>query len=159
MHATSGDVSLTSVEEWHPHDLAPRMREADRFEVWASDHATPLEALLRAVSRSHELWAVERQGRCVCLFGVVPTNLLMEKGSPWLLGSDELHAIRIPFLRHSRPLMNRLCETYRVLTNWVHVDNHLSLAWLRWLQFEIGEAQPYGVERLPFHPVTRKRGD
>lgn len=159
VHAESAGVVLTDVEAWHIEDLAPRMRAADRLEVWASNHLLPFEALVRSVGRSRESWAVERAGRCVCLFGVVPINLLMERGSPWLLGSDELHDIRIPFLRHSRPVIDRLLERYKVLTNWVHVENTLSLAWLRWLRFEIGEARPYGVDGLLFHPVTRKRGE
>ncbi len=159
VYAESAGVILTDVEAWHVEDLAPRMRAADRLEIWASNHLLPHEGLLRSVERSQEKWAVERGGRCVCVFGVVPMVLLSGKGSPWLLGSDELHDIRIPFLRHSRPIVDRLLQRYEVLTNWVHADNALSLAWLRWLKFEIGEARPYGVEGLPFHPVTRKRGE
>lgn len=159
VHAESAGVVLTDVEAWHIEDLAPRMRAADRLEIWAANHSLPYEGLMTAVSRSREKWAVEKAGRCVCIFGVVPTVILTGRGSPWLLGSDELHDIRIPFLRHSGPIIERLLERYETLNNWVHEGNALSLAWLRWLKFEIGEARPYGVEGLPFHPVTRKRGE
>lgn len=159
VYAESAGVVLTDVEAWHIEDLAPRMREADRLEIWASSHALPHDGLVAAVSRSREKWAVEKNGRCICLFGVVPMNLLTGVGSPWLLGSEDLHVIKIPFLRHSRPIIESMLERYEILSNHVHISNTLSLAWLAWLKFTIAPPRPYGVEGLLFHPVTRKRGE
>lgn len=144
--ATAADVA----------DLAPRMRQADRNEVWASHRNLPDEALARSLRHSTHAWAGLADGRLVCLWGVCPASLISRVGVPWLLGSDEVETHQVAFLRRSRPALAEMLETYTVLTNWVDARNRVSMRWLRWLGFTLFPAQPFGPDRLPFHRFERR---
>lgn len=137
-------------------DLAPRLRAADRAEVWASHRATPFEALDCSVRWSDDARAGLVDGVVMCLWGVVPLSLIGRVGSPWMLASDDLERHPRLFLRRCRDVVAEMQAPYRLLTNHVDARNRLSIRWLRWLGFEIGPAEPWGFDRLPFHRFERR---
>lgn len=137
-------------------DLAPRLREADRDEVWDSHRSTPEEALGRSLRLSTHAWAGLADGRLVCMWGVCPASMLDRIGVPWLLGSDEIETHQIAFLRRNRPMIAEMMETYTVLTNWVDARNTMSMRWLRWMGFTLFPAHPFGVAGLPFHRFEKR---
>jgi len=142
----------------HAIDLAPRMRLADRREIWASGKSGPHRALIRSMRRTRLSWCGMADGVPVCLFGVMPAACLGSVGVPWLLGSDDLPRHATAFLRGSREYVNAIRSDFDLLTNFVDSRNALSIRWLRWLGFDILPAEPYGAFRLPFHRFEMRSG-
>jgi hypothetical protein len=128
------------------------MRRADREEVEALSGRNPREVLVESVEKSASSWAGLADGRLVCLFGVVPMSLVGVTGIPWLLGSDDVCAYGRPFLRRNRAMIDRWLADFPVLTNVVDARNTVSIRWLRWLGFRLGEPTPMGPRGLPFLP-------
>jgi RimJ/RimL family protein N-acetyltransferase len=128
------------------------MRKADREEVEALSGRDPREVLVESVERSASAWAGLADGKLVCLFGVVPMSLVGVTGIPWLLGSDDVCTYGRAFLRRNRAYVHAMLAEYPVLTNVVDARNDVSIRWLRWLGFRLGEPQPMGPHGLPFVP-------
>lgn len=115
------------------------MRQADRDEVAASHGITPAKALALSLRKSSRAWTIIADGRPIAMFGVGDVNILAGVGSPWLLGTDDVRRIMIPFLRGGGYWVGQLLEGYSVLRNCVDDRNTLSIRWLRWLGFKMGE--------------------
>jgi len=154
----AADIAIVPATAEHAAAMAPRMREADRQEVWATSMSTPLDALERSLARSRRAHAGLADGVVVCLFGVAPVTVMGDVGMPWLLGSEELPRYAVPFLRRNRPYVAAMSRDYRVLTNYVDARNALSIRWLRWLGFAIMSTEPYGALKLPFHRFEMRQG-
>lgn len=151
------DVTIRPATLEDAADLAPRLRAADRAEVWASHRATPIQALETSVRLScSDAWAGLADGALVCLWGVVPLSLVSRIGSPWLLASDDLERHQVAFLRRCRGMVDQMQAPYRLLTNHVDARNRLSIRWLRWMGFEIAPVAPWGPDGLPFHRFERR---
>ena len=82
--------SIVPAKLRHVFELAPKMSEADRDEIWAAGHLSPKQALLESIRSSNNAQAGLINGRVVCMFGVGEVSLLSTVGVPWLLTSDEL---------------------------------------------------------------------
>jgi hypothetical protein len=134
----------------HVAEMAPRMRDADRAEVWASCGMTPEQALEVSMATSGEVWAALQDGRVVCIWGVGDAEGYPGVGVPWLLGTDAVREIRRTFLRECRRYVAGWMSRYEVLVNFTDDRNTLSHQWLRWLGFTIMEPEPHGVAGLPF---------
>ncbi len=132
-------------------DLAPRLREADRLEVWAASRMTPLDALRASLEASPDPRAGLADGRVACIFGIGVRSVLSDYGVPWMLGSEDVvrHARR--FLRGSRDYIAEMRNKYSRLENYVDARNVDAIKWLAWLGFTLEAPEPFGVERLPFH--------
>ena len=153
------NISIVHATSEHAAILAETMRQEDRDEVWATGKYTPAEALRASMAISAFSRAGFADGDLVCMWGVGSFNMLGEVGAPWLLGSSTLVKHQVPFLRHCCDFRNEMLDVYGILRNWVDARNTASIRWLRWLGFEIGEAQPFGAFGLPFHPFEMRRGD
>lgn len=135
----------------HAIELSTTMAQADRNEIWASSHATPIEALRRGMDQG-DAFSGLADGRAVCMFGVVPVGILSNTACIWMLGSESLPRYAKPFLRRNRPWLSQVSSRYSVLFNFVDARNENAIKWLRWLGFTLGPAIPYGQDKLPFHP-------
>ncbi len=127
------------------------MSDVDAAEAWAAARLSPAEALEVSLDSSPDPMVFLADGRVVCVFGVGEWSVLGLYGIPWMLGAEELpqHARR--FLRWSREYMNEMRQRYRLMQNHVDARNTEAVKWLRWLDFEIDPALPFGSDRLPFH--------
>lgn len=139
------DIAIREATTADAVHLAPLMREADRDEVYAASGMSPLAGLLASMQGGQESWSGLVDGNLTVLFG-------LKDNKPWLLGSDGVASIPVPFLRRSRSVVAVWRDRYGRIGNHVDARNHVSVAWLQWLGFEIGVAEPYGFRRLPFHP-------
>lgn len=135
------------------------LRAADRAEVEALTGRDPHAVLAESVERSAMAWAGVADGELVCLFGVVPLSLAGVTGVPWLLGSDAVVAYGRPFLRRNRTYVREMLRAFPVLRNVVDARNAVSIRWLRWLGFTMGQPQPMGVRGLPFIPFVMEARD
>jgi hypothetical protein len=132
--------------------LTLEMRRADRDEVEAMSGRNPREALVESVENSAKAWAGLADGQLVCLFGVVPLTLIGITGVPWLLGSNEVCAFSRQFLRRNKAYVTEMLADYPVLRNVVDQRNTVSIRWLRWLGFRMGQPAIMGVAKVPFIP-------
>lgn len=128
------------------------LRAADRAEIDALTGRDPRAVLAESVDRSTSAWAGCADGALVCLFGVVPLSLAGVTGIPWLLGSDAVTRYGRPFLRRNRAYVRTMLREYPVLRNVVDARNAVSIRWLKWLGFTMGQPVPMGVRGLPFIP-------
>lgn len=124
----------------HIRHIARHMRPADRDEVAASHGLAPFSALKLSLHRSKRAWTImSPEDVPIGMFGVGDANILAGVGSPWLLGTDELPRHAMIFLRNCPYWVGQLLEGYTVLRNCVDDRNKLSMRWLKWLGFTIGE--------------------
>lgn len=138
--------------------IAYRLRQADIDEVYASHGVSPEEAVRgmlesRGIKHAAELFG-EPNGRVVAIYGIAKQYW---GGEPWLLGTDELADVYMPFLRQSKIFIRRSLEICGTLANWVDARNELSIRWIRWLGFELGKPTPWGYEGRPFIPFRMSR--
>lgn len=141
-------------------ELVATMRDADVIELGALGHTNLGEVVRESIQASGSMaFSVRVDGVLVCIFGVAALDLLQLCGGPWLLGSTALDKCAKQLLRESRRVMALLREDYPILINYVHVDNHRSLRWLRWLGFEIFPAQAYGPNRAMFRRFEMRTGN
>lgn len=142
----------------HADAVATRAREDDVRELWAVAHVTPAQAIRQGLALSGEARAALFDGVPACVFGVSTLPEFPGYAVPWMIGTSVLEQHQTAFLRRCRPVVQEWEARYDRLVNWVDARNAIAIRWLRWLGFTIGEAMPYGVEGLPFHPFELRRG-
>lgn len=114
--------------------LTTGLRPADLLEIRESGN-TPMEALQVGFVKSQPCYTATVDGKPVAMFGVAPATHEPGVGVVWLLGTEGLLPEKFGFLRLSRPWLDRLGESYRLLGNRVHQDNLVHIQWLSWLGF------------------------
>lgn len=129
--------------------LSLTMREEDRMEVFHSSRGTPLDALVKGVGLSSEVFTIEKHGLPVAIFGVIGTP--GAGGCPWMLGTDELPHCK-SLLRECREIVQRYTKEYRYLTNACWSKNDVHIEWIKWLGFTFeGSDIRNGETFLHFH--------
>lgn len=130
--------------------LAAQLRAADRREIAALGQ-TPQAALREGVSISDQVYTVRtRSGELAAIFGVAPHPGEARVGAPWMMGSDALATVAIPFLRRSAAWVDALGAGRDLLINAVDARNQLHIRWLGWAGFTFVGRRPRGPERRPF---------
>lgn len=136
--------------------MAPRVREADRVELWEAAEVEPLEALAMSVENSLEAWTGIVDGEIVCMFGLSAPSMTGDVAFPWLLGTDLIRRHAKVFLGLNRPVIERWQTLFPVLLNYVHSSNTTAMAWLRWMGFTIFNPEPYGPHGSLFCKFERR---
>jgi len=143
--------------------LAATMRDEDQAEVLAASGHTPLQAVEESLAVSTRAVAIHLGGKVACLAGVAPRevgNTLLTSetvGVVWLLTSAVVDKRPRAFFALSRQFLASFQHDFSLLVQFVDARYLKALRYLNALGFEIHPAQPYGVEGLPFHPVTKRR--
>lgn len=137
--------------------LRETMRREDRDEVWASHHFTPEKALLVCYSFSSVCHTLLFQDTPIAMFGVIPDADVETEATIWFLGSEIIETCKKSFLEACRLFIDGMLGMYPVLYNYVDARYRKSVRWLKWCGAEISEAQPWGVENLPFHYIRFRR--
>lgn len=130
--------------------IAPHIREADRKEIWASHHITPRTALYNGIMTSLIPMTIELAGEPCVMFGVCPQALLGNTAILWMLGTPKVENVKVRFIRNNRKFIDMFLTFYPFLTNFVHVENTKSIAWLKWLGAEFDNPARYGIEQEYF---------
>ena len=131
--------------------LVPVMRGVDVQEAWAAAHLSPEEAILRSLEASPNPKVGLVDGEVTCVFGVGEWSAIGLLGVPWLLTAESMPRHARKLLVGSRAYVDEMKRRYLVLTNHVDARNQKAVRWLRWLEFEIGPAKPFGFDKLLFH--------
>ena len=148
---------VVSVEPTRPEDvleMAPFIRVADRLEAKRLGITSAPEGLMQALQKSALAYTARVDGQIVCIFGVAPHCLLLDSGTPWLVGTDLIERHARQFLRHSRPYLAEILALYPRLSNFVDASNTHAVRWLRWLGFFLDGPSPVGPRGAPFYRFT-----
>lgn len=137
--------------------LGPRLRNVDLKEIEAYSKEPPEDQLEDAIKiYGAHTYALEFEGLVIALFGVVPYSEFA--GIIWLVGSDDILKIKIPFLRNCRLWLEAFSELYPILFNVVSKANDLHITWLKWMGFIfINEQKEYGLNKEPFIEFVKIR--
>lgn len=137
--------------------ISSNMREADRAEIWASNHLLPEDALRLGLEGSLYCRVIEN-GSPIAMFGICPVNIIGDHAVIWMLGTDGLEKIKIKFLRHCREYVETMLNYYSYLDNYVDVRNKKSIAWLEFLGAKFDDPAPHGEDGLMFQHFYFNRG-
>lgn len=137
-------------------EIAPRMRQQDVDELWASSRSTPVEALVMSLECSDFTFTGVINGRPECMFGLSIVSHVTGHGSPWFLGTDEILNHRRDFLRASVQWRDMFLARASDLRNCVDDRNEVSKRWLRWLGFELTDPVPMGYDGAMFRMFSYK---
>lgn len=127
------------------------LRDADILELRLIHGNADVWHLEYTYSLAMSAWTVYLRGQPACVFGVSCLSPFSLVGVPWLLATDALPNMRMIFLRQCRHYMAKMHTLFPRLENYVHADNTVSCAWLRWMNFVLDEAMPYGKQGALFH--------
>ena len=143
------DVVAASADHIRP--LVEAMRQQERDEIAALGFA-PLEGMQWAFGRAVLAWTGMADGEPACMFGVNAPSFVSREGWPWLLSTDGILAHQHARLRRNREILPLMLAAFPVLRDMVDARNTVSIRWLRWLGFTIGEPVPWGMPGELFHP-------
>ena len=134
-------------------ELAPNLRSEDKREVETlgktSEQSLLSGYLFGKVCRS----IINNYGQVVGMYGVVPAD--SKTGLVWMLGSDKLKKIKIPFLKESRTEVEKMNILLPHLWNIIDSRNELHLKWIKWCGFKIiGERMVNNVKFYEFCKVA-----
>ncbi len=122
----------------------------DAAEIRAAAALSSEEALRLCFLRSFRCWKVLFCGEPVFVFGLSREDWRWV--TPWAFSTPAASRIGIGFARGSRQVARRLFSAYPFMRNWVDARHVRSIAWLRFMGFELGGPEPYGAAGLPFLP-------
>ena len=137
--------------------LAPNLRQEDKTEVWASHGLEPLTALRFSFLASEECNTIIGDNEDIIgMFGVTKHDETI--GVPWLLMSDEIYnrSLARQFVPESKRWVKELNNRYKILVNFIDIDNEKAIKWLRLIGFTFISIDPhYGVNPKPFYEFVR----
>lgn len=90
-------IELVTASPAHVGVIANRMRPDDVIECRAFGHS-PKQALRSALMSSIIAYTAKVDGRPEAMLGLAPVSLIEGKGTPWMLGTEEVY-------RHGRALL------------------------------------------------------
>jgi len=126
--------------------IAADMRQADIDEVWASNHHTPLESMMKGWEASDFSTVAMCDGEPLVMIGLVKRDVLSGSGVVWMLGANRAMKYKKEFFRQTKPVIDEMLTICPRLCNMVHEKNTGSIQWLKWLGFTIGEPIPHGSD-------------
>ncbi len=130
--------------------IAVDMRQADIDEIWASHHYEPREALIKGwESPGYSTVITVNDEPCVMLGLTIP-SILTDSGIPWLLGTENALKYKRHFLTVAPGVVKNMLDICPKLYNYVHVENKVSMNWLRRIGFKFDKPESYGVENELF---------
>lgn len=137
-------------------DLANNLRPMDLLELSATNpDKTPKEILELSIQISSYCYAIEEDGKCLGMFGVVPIGDSI--GVPWMLSTDkffELHTLK--FMRQCKKYFKDMSWGFGYLANYIAVENTKCQQWLKWLGFTIHEGDVIYHENVPFYMFDKR---
>lgn len=148
-------VTIEKMEPWHLEVVAENCREMDRREIYLTCLLRPKQALELTAQEAVASWCALLDGKPVAVFGVNYLSHLDNTGVPWFVATDDIVKCRIQALKLSRKYFDRMARAFRVMENYVWVENTVAVHWLKWMGFDMGEPEIYGAGRVPFMKFSK----
>jgi hypothetical protein len=151
----------------YANQMANRVRETDKLEVYRSSGMDIRSALLESVEVSDDdmCWAATYNGLPVAMFGA--NNITVEGAGPyselsiggiWLLATPGIYWNKRDFMRKCKKYLAIMHTRYEYLTNFIDADNVPTLMWLPRLGFRPAQQiDDYGHSKTPFIQYVSKR--
>lgn len=137
--------------------VADNMRQADVDEVWFSHHKSPIESLMSGwESPGYSVIVTINKEPCAML-GVAINGIITGIGTPWLLSTEKALKYKRCFLTLVPDVIDEMLSVCPTLCNFVHVENKVSIRWLKRIGFKFDEPKPYGIEKKMFHKFYIER--
>lgn len=130
------------------------LRDADLLEMKTITDRPVLELIEYGVEMSLVSKVARVDGQLLCMWGVGVESAISGIGRPWLLGTDLMFKHPHVFLNGSKAQLKPLLGRYRYLRHFVDKRNKVSIRWLKWLGFKVGEGYPLGRSGEIFYEFT-----
>ena len=142
-------------------ELASKMRESDKQEIWSSGRFTPTSGLHMSLKISGEhSYVLKLDGEVVGIFGVAPCKERPDIGIVWLMGADNMPPYKRGFQKVSQKYVKKFLELYKTVFNYVDERNKSSSQCLESLGFKNLHRDPYyGVDKIPFNLYLKEKED
>jgi len=127
--------------------IATHIREVDKREIWASSRSTPTAAI--------QIFLAQKECYCALIDDIPAIIFGCAGGVLGLLATDDINKISVRFVRGSKVYIQKWLAQYGYLFNFVHAYNKVSIKWLKWLGFTIGDMYIFNEE--PFYKFEQKR--
>jgi len=137
--------------------IADDMRQADIDEIWASNHQTPADALLEGFEISDYSVVITVDDEPCVMLGLVIHDILAGTGVVWLLGTNAALKHKRHFITQVPNIIDEMLDICPKLFNYVHIDNEVSIRWLKRIRFTFDKPAPYGYDRELFHKFYLER--
>lgn len=137
--------------------IAADMRQADIDEIWASNHHTPIESLTQGLEVSDHSVIVMVDGVPCVMLGLVIRDILSGTGVPWLLGTCNALKYKKHFIKQVPAVIDEMLNICPSLFNYVHVENKVSIKWLKRIGFTLDPPSPYGADNELFYKFHLER--
>lgn len=124
-------ISVVPGELWHWRWLLCNVRSEQRC-----DDAPGARQVAEADVLASRSWTGLTDGVPFVMWGLKPDSLLGGSAVVWMVGSPEVAARRVGFLRRCRAGLEECLRAYSLLRCWALADFESSIRWLRWLGFE-----------------------
>ena len=111
------------------------LREDDLGEALASGDSAK-EVLMESYRSSTECYVMCADEVPFCIYGVVKDTY--NEGVPWMMGTDELRAHKVFFMRTIKKIVADWLHFYKRLYNIVWDKNSMHIDWLEHMGFNIG---------------------
>jgi hypothetical protein len=151
------EVSILPTVDSDLDELAEKMRDIDVMECHQVLNLPVAKVLQLSRAVSYEILTGRVNGELVVIYGIAKLNILSSEASPWLLATPAIEKYGFAFARRNKEVIARWQKKYTVMRNHVHVDNKITIRWLRWLGFDIQDPVPYGYRGELFHPFELRR--
>lgn len=125
------------------------------MELMLSAGQSPEDLLEASFHASDKCFAWLEDGVVLCVFGVVSYRKGQELGVPWMISSEEAVSKGKRLVRYCFEKIQELGRGYDYLYNYVHIDNHVAVRWLRWCGFIFLDPIPWGPEKALFYPFIK----
>lgn len=150
------DVQIAAYEPWHGDHIAANMRPSDRKEIYYLAALTPPAAIKATAAMSAYGKTALVNGEPCVIWGVARRTFLSDVGVPWLLGTPLAEQYQFRFGRATRVYFEEAASRFPVMENYALAENRKTIRWLKWLGFDMEEAQPYGAFNAPFVRFGRR---
>lgn len=119
--------------------IATHLRHADHLELSvARENVDPIITTIQSFEGSDWCNVALVDGIPAVVYGLYPSDE-SDAGTPWMVATNDIHKIKRQFIKGSKYAVTEMLKTYSFLYNLVHVDNQISINWLTWLGFTIGD--------------------
>ena len=116
-----------------------------------------MDSLCAGFYASDEVHTIVHNGLIKGMFGVNKSMINDRIGIPWMLSDGDFKGLEITFLRTGKKWVDGLLSTnWDLLYNYVDVDNHNAIKWLKFLGFSFIRVMPnFGYAGTPFVEFMR----
>ena len=140
-------------------ELAPKMRQSDKQEIWSAGRFTPTSGLHMSLEISGEhAYTLKLDEEVVGIFGVAPCKEQPDIGIVWLMGADNMTTNKKGFYKVSQEYLKKFLGMYKTVFNYVDDRNVSSSKWLESLGFKnLGTEPKFGMDEIPFNLYVKER--